>query len=62
MDKVGALFIFYICGGIGVILLGIGVGNIFSCGWGNLTAGIGSISLIPSGIWFNNNIERFLKD
>lgn len=36
MDKIGALFIFYICA-VGVIL-------------------------IPLGILFNNNIDKFIRD
>jgi len=62
MDKISALFIFYICGGIGVLTLGAGFGNVFSCGIGFIVVGIGSIILIPTGIWFNNNIDKFLDE
>lgn len=62
MDKIVALFIFYICGAIGVLALGAGFGNTFHCGIGWIVIGIGSILLIPLGLWFNNNVESFIDE
>lgn len=62
MNKFAAIFIFYVCGAIGVMTIGFGFGSLFSYGIGLIITGICSISLIPAGIWFNNNIVKFLKD